>query len=115
MSRSNRARLKQSKRADALPVHKSPAPQARNNAQPARLAAPRRRAQTAKIGLGAAAVISLGTWMGLARVTYAGHSKHPVRTLSIPQPLYLVVRENLLQAGILAPATAPPDATTSSS
>lgn len=53
--------------------------------------------------------------MGLARVTYAGHPKHRVQPLAIPQPMYEVVRQNLLQAGILAPATAPPDATTSSS
>jgi hypothetical protein len=53
--------------------------------------------------------------MALARVTYAGHAKHPVHALSIPGPLYRVVRENLLQAGILAPATAPPDAATSTS
>jgi hypothetical protein len=53
--------------------------------------------------------------MALARVTYAGHSKARVEPLSIPQPLYEVVRRNLLQAGILAPATAPPDATTSTS
>jgi hypothetical protein len=53
--------------------------------------------------------------MLLARVTYAGHPKHPVRALSIPQPLYQVVRRNLLQAGIIAPATPPPDATTSTS
>ena len=53
--------------------------------------------------------------MLLARVTYAGHPKHPVRALAIPQPLYQVVRRNLLQAGIVAPATAPPDATTSTS
>jgi hypothetical protein len=60
-------------------------------------------------------MISVGASMGLARVTYAGHPKHSVRALSIPQPLYVVVRQNLLQAGILAPATAPPDATTSTS
>ena len=53
--------------------------------------------------------------MGLARVTYAGHSKHAIKTLAIPQPLYEVVRKNLLAAGILAPATAPPDAATSTS
>ncbi|MHB8643495.1 MAG: hypothetical protein ACYDA3_11500 [Gaiellaceae bacterium] len=80
-----------------------------------RLAPARRRAHTAKVGIGAAAMISIGASMGLARVTYAGHSKHRVRALSIPQPLYVVVRQNLLQAGILAPATAPPDATTSTS
>ena len=53
--------------------------------------------------------------MGLARVTYAGHSKHAIKTLAIPQPLYEVVRRNLLAAGVLAPATAPPDAATSTS
>ena len=65
--------------------------------------------------LAGAAAIGFGLWMLLARVTYAGHVKHPVRALSIPQPLYQVVRRNLLQAGIVAPATAPPDATTSTS
>jgi hypothetical protein len=53
--------------------------------------------------------------MMLARFTYAGHSKRPARALSIPPPLYRVVRQNLLQAGILAPATAPPDVATSTS
>ena len=38
-----------------------------------------------------------------------------MRPLGIPQPMYEVVRRNLLQAGIVAPATAPPDATTSTS
>jgi hypothetical protein len=79
------------------------------------MAVARRRAARAKAGIGAAAVIVVGTAMGLARVTYAGHTKHPLKTLAIPQPLYEVVRQNLLQGGILAPATAPPDATTSSS
>jgi hypothetical protein len=74
-----------------------------------------RRARTAKTGIAALAVLGFGAWMGLARVTYAGHAKHEVRPLVIPQPLYEVVRRNLLQAGIVAPATAPPDATTSSS
>jgi hypothetical protein len=68
-----------------------------------------------ELGTGAAAVVSVGASMALARVTCAGHAKHPVRDLSIPQPLYKVVQQNLLQAGIVAPATAPPDATTSTS
>ena len=59
--------------------------------------------------------LGFGAWIGLARVTYAGHPKHSVRPLGIPQPMYEVVRRNLLQAGIVAPATAPPDATTSTS
>jgi hypothetical protein len=109
MSRSKRARAKTRKRV-AAPATAKPA-----QAESSRLAPARRRAQLAKLGIAAAAVVSVGTSMALARVTYAGHAKHPVRALSIPQPLYRVVRQNLLQAGILAPATAPPDAATSTS
>jgi hypothetical protein len=69
----------------------------------------------AKTFIAALGAVGFGAWMGLARVTYAGHPKHAVRPLAIPQPMYEVVRRNLLQAGILAPATAPPDATTSTS
>jgi hypothetical protein len=71
--------------------------------------------RVAKVGAAVAAVAGLSAAMALARVTYAGHSKHAIKPLAIPQPLYAVVRKNLLAAGILAPATAPPDATTSSS
>ena len=74
-----------------------------------------RRARVTKTWIAALGVLGFGAWMGLARVTYAGHPKHAVRPLAIPPPLYEVVRRNLLQAGIVAPATAPPDATTSTS
>ena len=74
-----------------------------------------RGARTAKVGIGAAAALGAVAVMGLARVTYAGHSKHATPRLAIPQPLYAVVRQNLLQAGILAPATAPPAVVTASS
>jgi hypothetical protein len=53
--------------------------------------------------------------MILSRVSYAGHSKRPIRALVVPARFYSVVRQNLLQAGIVAPATAPPDVVTSSS
>ena len=113
MSRSKRARAKGRKRAAA-----EPAQQSLPNTAPdekSRLASARGRAQRAKAAISAAAVVIVGASMALARVTYAGHSKHPAQALSIPQPLYVVIRQNLLQAGILAPATAPPDATTSTS
>jgi hypothetical protein len=80
-----------------------------------RIAVARRRGRVAKLLIGAVAAVGFGTTSFLARLTYAGHEKHPVQALSIPQPLYQVVRRNLLQAGIMAPATAPPDATTSTS
>lgn len=109
MSRSKRARAKERKRVEARPqAHLA-------DGESSRLAPARRRAQLAKLVVAGAAVACVAASMALARVTYAGHAKHPVRPLSIPQPLYRVVRRNLLQAGILAPATAPPDATTSTS
>lgn len=115
MSRSKRARAKERKRAAVAPAQKPVPSSVPRELQASRLAPARRRGHRAKIGIGVAATISVGASMALARVTYAGHPKHSIRVLSIPQPLYVVVRQNLLQAGILAPATAPPDATTSTS
>jgi len=53
--------------------------------------------------------------MVLARVSYAGHPKKPARPLAAPPRFVKIVRENLLQAGMVAPTQAPPDANTSSS
>ena len=109
MSRSKRARAKERKRVEARPqAHRA-------DGESSRLAPARRRVQLAKLAVAVAALVCVAGSMALARVTYAGHAKHPVSPLSIPQPLYRVVRQNLLQAGILAPATAPPDATASTS
>ena len=80
-----------------------------------RLAPVRRRARLVKIGAGIVGSLVFGASMVLARTTYAGHSKAPSRPLAVPNSFYSVVRQNLLQAGILAPAQAPPDAQTSSS
>lgn len=80
-----------------------------------RVGAARGRVRTAKRVIVVVAAVGFGSWMALARVTYAGHPKHAVHPLAVPPALYDVVRQNLLQAGILAPATAPPDATTSTS
>lgn len=109
MSRFKRARPKPQARTAV------PAPAEVSEAEASRFAPARRRARAAKLVISATAAVSALSAMGLARATYAGHAKHPVRTLSIPQPLYRVVRQNLLQAGILAPATAPPDVATSTS
>ena len=103
------------KRAAVRPVQRPEPPRLPGGERASRLAPARRRARVAKLGIGAAALVSVGASMVLARVTYAGHQKRPAQDLSIPQPLYRVVRQNLLQAGILAPATAPPDIATSTS
>jgi hypothetical protein len=75
----------------------------------------RRRARKAKLALGAAATLAFGLALALARVSYAGHSKEPERPLLSPQPIYDVVKRNLLRAGVAMPATEPPEATTHSS
>jgi len=80
-----------------------------------RIAGAYRRGRFAKVVVGAVAVGAFGACTVLARMNYAGHAKQPVGSLSIPQPLYEVVRRNLLQGGVLAPATAPPDAETTTS
>ena len=61
------------------------------------------------------AILGFGVAMALARVSYAGHPKKPARPLAAPPRFVKIVRQNLLQAGMVAPAQAPPDANTASS
>ncbi len=76
-----------------------------------RLEPAKRRAASAKLALAAGgACVFLGA-AALARVAYPGHAKRHSRALSPPQRFVQVVRRNQLQAGILAPAQAPPEAT----
>jgi hypothetical protein len=114
MSRAKRSRTKERRRrrVTAEPESGRPVEPVRSSS---RLAPVRSRLRTAKIGVVAFATAAVGASMPLARITYAGHSKHSLKPLAVPQPMYAVVRRNLLQAGILAPATAPPDAATSTS
>jgi hypothetical protein len=79
------------------------------------ITAVRRRARIAKVAIGAAGTLAFGIALALARVSYAGHSKQPEQPLLSPQPLYDVVKQNLLRAGVVMPATEPPEATTHSS
>ena len=86
-----------------------------NEEREPRLAAVRRRARLAKLGVGLVVSALFGGSLALARATYAGHAKHPTRPLAVPKSFYGVVRHDLLQNGVLAPAEAPPDAQTTSS
>ena len=52
---------------------------------------------------------------GLSRTSYASHPRHPSRPLSVPPRFERIVRENLLQAGVLAPQRAPEAVQSSSS
>jgi len=89
-----------------------------SNDQPdpgARIAAARRRAHLAKLGMGAAALACFGLGMTLVKANVAGHSRRPTRALDAPRRFQAIVRENALQGGLLAPAQADPGAVTSQS
>ncbi len=73
-----------------------------------RLAPVRRRVRLARGILLGGGVVVFGATMALARAQFPGHHKHGVTDLSPPAPFVDVVRRNQLQAGILAPAQAPP-------
>lgn len=76
-----------------------------------RLGAARRRAASAKLALAVSAVCIFLAAAALARLAYPGHAKRHSRTLSPPHRFVQTVRKNALQAGMLAPAQAPPEAT----
>jgi hypothetical protein len=78
-----------------------------------RFAPVRRRAAQAKLALAVVAAVIFGFGVLATRVSYAGHSKRPLHALAAPPGFVQIVRRNLLQAGILAPAQAPPGASTS--
>jgi hypothetical protein len=81
----------------------------------ARIAAARRRAHVAKLGMGAAALACFGLGMTLVKANVAGHSRRPLRPLDPPRRFQDIVRQNALQGGLLAPAQADPGAVTSQS
>jgi hypothetical protein len=96
--------------------HSGPGPQqgkAPGHSRAEELAAARRRAGVAKGVFGLAAAITFGTVALVARQSYPGHPKSPAVPLGAPPQFVQVVRQNLLQAGVVAPAQAPPGASTS--
>ena len=74
------------------------------------LAAARRRANATKVGFVAAVAVLFVGGMSFARNAYAGHAKAPVVPLAAPGRYEQIVKKNLLQAGVVAPAQAPPGA-----
>jgi hypothetical protein len=54
------------------------------------------------------ATCSFVTVAALARAAYPGHAKKPARSLAPPKRFVSIVRQNALQAGMLAPITASP-------
>jgi hypothetical protein len=56
--------------------------------------------------------IVFGAAMIFARHSYAGHPKQPARALSADPQFVSIVRRDVLKAGVVAPAQAPPGAST---
>jgi hypothetical protein len=73
------------------------------------------RAHRVKVGFGLTAVLAFGTAMLYARLSSAGHSKHPATSLSAPSRFRGIVRANRLLAGAIAPPQAPPQVVTATS
>jgi hypothetical protein len=80
-----------------------------------RRAPARRRAASAKVLLAVGGACTFLGAAALARVAYPGHVKRHPRSLAPPKRFVSIVRQNQLQAGILAPAQAPPEVTSSPS
>jgi hypothetical protein len=80
-----------------------------------RLAPARRRARFAKLALGVVGATGFTAAAFLARANVAGHHRKPARPLAAPPGFVKVVRQNLLEAGIVAPAQAPSVAETATS
>ena len=77
-----------------------------------RHAAARRRARIAKVALAAIGALTFIGGTELVRLNIASHHKRKLQPLGAPTRFTDVVRQNLLQAGSLAPAEAPPGAET---
>lgn len=75
-----------------------------------RLDPARGRVRLARLALAGGAFALFAATAALARVHYPGHAKRPATPLRPPGRLVQVVRRDRLQAGILAPAEADPEA-----
>jgi hypothetical protein len=81
----------------------------------AELRSARRRAVGAKACLATLGAVTFGAAMVFAQHSYAGHAKEPATALEAPPRFIKVVKEDLLQAGVVGPAQAPPEAATAAS
>ena len=81
----------------------------------AELRAARRRAIGAKAVLATLGAFVFGAAMVFAQRSYAGHTKEPTTALEAPPRFVRVVKQDLLQAGVVGPAQAPPGAATAPS
>lgn len=85
---------------------------ARKRGEESRHAAARHRAYLAKSALAGVAALTFFGGMGLVRLHLASHHKAKLKSLAAPKQFTDVVQRDLLAAGIMAPAQAPPGAAT---
>lgn len=85
---------------------------ARKRAEESRHAAAWHRAHLAKAGLAGVAAITFLGGIGLVRLHFPSHRKAKLQSLAAPKRFTDVVQRDLLAAGIMAPAQAPPGAAT---
>jgi hypothetical protein len=78
-----------------------------------RHAAARRRARLAKGALASLAALTFLGGLGLTRAHVSSRPKHKPQALAAPDRFTSIVRRDLLAAGIMAPAEAPPDVASS--
>ena len=81
-------------------------------ARAAELQSAHRRALGAKTGLVSLGAVAFGVAMVFAQRSYAGHPKEPTTALEAPPRFVEIVKKDLLQAGVVGPAQAPPGAAT---
>jgi len=77
-------------------------------AQRSRIERARRRARTAKAGLGALTALVFGVAFVGARTHAPGHAKGKATPLGAPSSFERAVRTNALQSGQIAPPASPP-------
>ena len=80
--------------------------------EPSRHAAAWRRARLAKLSLAALAALTFVGGIELVRANVPSHHKRKLQPLAAPKDFTDVVQRDLLAAGIMAPAQAPPGAGT---
>ena len=83
-----------------------------SSARAEELASARHRAAAAKGIIATVGACVFVVAMVFARHSYAGHPKQPASALAASPRFVRIVRRNLLQAGVVAPAQAPPGAAT---
>jgi hypothetical protein len=106
---SSRSRSKRNVRSGSAPPRRAAEKSAARSAE---IASAKQRAVATKVAITACGTVVFAAAMVLARHSFAGHPKAPTTALGASPKFLSIVRKNLLAAGVVAPAQAPPGAAT---